>query len=72
MDRKEEERKRTANEEITSSKSMILQLIADGKISEEDVELNDKEKELLESYKKMNKIIEENGIENLYWSSPID
>lgn len=72
MDREEKERKRTTNEEITSSKSMILQLIADGKISEEDVELNDKEKELLESYKKMNKIIEENGIENLYWSSPID
>lgn len=58
-------------EAMSSSRSVILQLIASGKIKEEDVELTEEEKELVESYKKTLEIIKENGIEvNL--STPID
>ena len=70
MDREEKERKTT--NEMTSSREAILELVACGKIKEEDVDLTEKEKEIVEGYKKTNQIIKEKGINNLYWSTPID
>lgn len=71
MDRGMEEKAKQQEEIMSSSRSVILQLIAAGKIKEEDVELTEKEKKLVESYKKTLEIIKEKGIKvNL--STPID
>ena len=71
MDRGMEEKAKQQEEIMSSSRSVILQLIASGKIKEEDVELTEKEKKLVESYRKTLEIIKENGIKvNL--STPID
>ena len=71
MDRGMEEKAKQQEEIMSSSRSVILQLIASGKIKEEDVELTEKEKKLVESYKKTLEIIKEKGIKvNL--STPID
>ena len=69
---KMEEKKDIPTEDTSSSREAILDLVAEGKIPEEDVELTEREKKLVESYRKTNKIIKDAGIKGLYWSSPID
>ena len=71
MDRVEKDTKRE-NEEMTSSREAILDLVAAGKIPEEKAKLTEREKKLVESYRRTNKIIKDAGIKGLYWSSPID
>ena len=66
-----EEKKDMPTEDTSSSREVILELVAEGKIPEEDVKLTEREKKLVESYRKTNKIIKDAGIK-LYWSSPID
>jgi len=56
---------------MSSSREVILRLVASGEIKEEDVELTEEEKKLVEMYKKTNEIIKENGIE-VNISTPID
>ena len=56
---------------MSSSREVILKLIASGEIDEKKVKLTEEEKELIEKYKKTYEIIKENEIE-INISTPID
>jgi len=55
----------------TMSRSNIIDLIACGKIKEEDVELTEDEKKVLEKRRKTNQLLREAGLP-ISWSTPID
>ena len=58
-------------EKDTMSRLNIIRLVASGRIKEEDVDLTEEEKRLVEEYKKTDKLFDETGLP-VSWSTPID